>query len=368
MVYADVDGHIGYQAAGKIPVRSPDHSGDYPAPGWDRRYDWTGETSRSAALPDGARPAEGFIVSANQAVTEAGYRYDLNGSVDYGQRAQRIRDELEQRGVLSVADMNELQLDTADPFAAELVPYLLDVDAGGPYYAGGQELLEEWDFVHDADSAAASYYNAVWARLLEYTFTDQLPTSVLVEGGNRWFEVVRSHPRRPHRRVVGRRGHRGARGARRHRAPGGAAGPRRPGPAAVTTDRRVDLGPPAHAEPGEPDRRAERPRAGGGAVQPRALGGVGVLRVVNATGWTADEGFEVTWVPSMRMVVSLADLDDSTWVNLTGASGHAFHEHYTDQTDLWATGRPAAGSSAPRRSRRRPRTSSCWSRSPGRAD
>ena len=46
----------------------------------------------------------------------------------------------------------------------------------------------------------------------------------------------------------------------------------------------------------------------------------------------------MTAVPSMRMVVSLADLDDSTWVNLTGASGHAFDAHYTDQTELWAAG------------------------------
>jgi penicillin amidase len=38
------------------------------------------------------------------------------------------------------------------------------------------------------------------------------------------------------------------------------------------------------------------------------------------------------------MVVSLADLDDSTWVNLTGASGHAFSGHYTDQTEVWAAG------------------------------
>ena len=47
-------------------------------------------------------------------------------------------------------------------------------------------------------------------------------------------------------------------------------------------------------------------------------------------------------MPSMRMVVSLADLDDSTWVNLTGASGHAFNAHYTDQTELWADGRDPA--------------------------
>jgi penicillin amidase len=41
----------------------------------------------------------------------------------------------------------------------------------------------------------------------------------------------------------------------------------------------------------------------------------------------------------MRMVVSLADFDDSRWVNLTGVSGHPFNAHYTDQTDLWAEGR-----------------------------
>jgi penicillin amidase len=41
----------------------------------------------------------------------------------------------------------------------------------------------------------------------------------------------------------------------------------------------------------------------------------------------------------MRMVVSLADLDASRWVNLTGASGHAFDRHYVDQTKLWVDGK-----------------------------
>jgi len=40
----------------------------------------------------------------------------------------------------------------------------------------------------------------------------------------------------------------------------------------------------------------------------------------------------------MRMVVDLDDLDRSRWVNLTGASGHAFHRHYTDQVELWRRG------------------------------
>ena len=59
---------------------------------------------------------------------------------------------------------------------------------------------------------------------------------------------------------------------------------------------------------------------------------------MNATANLASEGYTVDFAPSMRMVVSLADFDDSRWVNLTGVSGHPFSDHYTDQTDLWARG------------------------------
>ena len=38
------------------------------------------------------------------------------------------------------------------------------------------------------------------------------------------------------------------------------------------------------------------------------------------------------------MVVDLGALDDSTWINLTGASGHAFNAHYADQAPLWQRG------------------------------
>src|SRR5690606_6205131 len=49
--------------------------------------------------------------------------------------------------------------------------------------------------------------------------------------------------------------------------------------------------------------------------------------IVDATGWDAVEGYEVTSAPSMRMVVSLADFDDSRWINLTGVSGHPASGH-----------------------------------------
>ena len=60
--------------------------------------------------------------------------------------------------------------------------------------------------------------------------------------------------------------------------------------------------------------------------------------ILVATGWTPVDGYAVNWVPSMRQVVDLRDFDKSTWVNLTGASGHAFDAHYNDQNEAWRTG------------------------------
>ena len=73
--------------------------------------------------------------------------------------------------------------------------------------------------------------------------------------------------------------------------------------------------------------------------RPRPPVGVsGGSDIVNATGWDANEGYEVTAVPSMRMIVDLSALDASRWVQLTGNSGHAFSTNYDDQFDLWRTG------------------------------
>src|SRR5699024_11558968 len=66
--------------------------------------------------------------------------------------------------------------------------------------------------------------------------------------------------------------------------------------------------------------------------------------IVDATGWddaSWQDGypdFSVDAVPSMRMVVGLADLDSSTWVNVTGNSGRPASAHYDDLYQAWAGG------------------------------
>src|SRR5699024_12698858 len=48
--------------------------------------------------------------------------------------------------------------------------------------------------------------------------------------------------------------------------------------------------------------------------------------------------FTVTAVPSMRMAVDMSGLDEATWVNLTGNSGHPMSKNYSDQFSAWAAG------------------------------
>ena len=143
------------------------------------------------ALPSLLNPSDGFVATANQAVTGPEYPYYLGDSWAYGYRSQRITDLLEHKARLSVADMARIQLDTRNGFAPTFVPYLLKVFMPSDYLAGGQRLLNGWDYRQTPGSAAAAYYNAVWRNTLSLTFHDELKESAWPDGGGRWFEVMR---------------------------------------------------------------------------------------------------------------------------------------------------------------------------------
>lgn len=336
LVYADTSGNIGYQAPGKIPIRDRG-DGRFPAPGWDSRYDWKGYVP-FAALPTELNPADGYIATANNAVTGPSYPYFLTDDWAYGYRSQRIADMITGAGhPLTVADMGRMQTDTYDTNAAELVPYLLRTRIPSAVQPA-RNLLRGWDFREPTSSAPAAYFNAVWRHLLARTFGDQLPTDERASGGGRWFEVVRSlldHPDDPWWDDV-------RTSARESRDDMLRA-------AMVDADHelRGRLGfTPGHWRWGALHTLTVRNQSFGesgiGPVEwlfnghPVGLGGGNGL--IDATSYTADDGYAVQVAPSMRMVVDLGDLNRSRWVNLTGASGHSFTGHYTDQTALWASG------------------------------
>jgi penicillin amidase len=338
LVYADRSGHIGYQAPGRIPIRGKG-TGDWPAPGWDPSYEWKGYIP-FAALPYEFDPPDGIIATANQAVVPADYPYHLSTTWDYGYRSQQIADRLAAGGKLDPAAMTRIQFDDLNRNAAMLVPHLLRIKIGDPWVREGQDTLRGWNFRQPAASSAAAYFNVVWRDVLALTFHDQLPEETWPDGGSRWFEVVRNLVAQPDSEWwddVNTKEKRETRddilrkalvNARDEITVAMARDPKywQWGRLHTLTLTNQTLG-----------------KSGIGPVErlfnrgPYQLGGG--PSVVDATGWNAAEGYEVDAVPSMRMVVDLSDLDRSRWINLTGVSGHAFDDHYVDQTPLWATGR-----------------------------
>ncbi|MFE9632760.1 penicillin acylase family protein [Streptomyces sp. NPDC006463] len=340
MIYADTAGNIGYQTPGRIPVRKAGDS-RHPVPGWTGAYDWTGYLPFDQ-LPTSFNPPEGYIVTANNAVVGPGYPHLIGSSWGTGYRSQRIAQLIEQGGKLDVAAMERITQDSWNGNAATLVPRLLQVGVG-PEAQPAQDLLRDWDFTQGADSAPAAYFNAVWRELLESAFTDRLSAAgvkgyAYPDGGGRWFDVVRGLLGEPDSiwwtsatdpSVHGR-------DAMLRQAMERAA-----------TDLRKRLG-------DEPHKwrwgalhtlTLENPTLGTGGPAPlqwllnaEPVGVGGGTDSVLANGWDPQKGFEVIWVPSMRMVVDLADFERSRWINLTGASGHAGADTYTDQTGLWAKG------------------------------
>ncbi len=257
-----------------IPIRKSGNDGRMPAEGWVSANDWTGDHVPFDGLPSVLDPEEGFIVTANQAVVGPDYPYFLTDDWDRGYRSTRIRQVLEQEGELSIDEMARLQLDTTNPMAATLVPYLLDVqDLPSDYYRDGQELLADWDFTQPADSAAAAYYNVVWSNLLRLTFHDELPEKAWPDGGDRWFGVVEQllgDPAGPwwddvetdgieSRDDLLRQALMDARDEMTRRQ-------------ALDPDG-VDVGPPAPARPARLDAGGVRHRAGRAPAQPRRLRG-----------------------------------------------------------------------------------------------
>ena len=337
IVYADNAGHIGYQSPGKIPIRRKG-DGRWPVPGWTSDYGWERYVPFDE-LPSVLDPEEGYVVTANQQVIGEQYPYLIGTGQAEGYRSQRIIDEIEAGGRLSVADSAAMQRDTYNVNAAELVPYLLRVELGTRYYRDGQQLLRSWDLHQDADSAAAAYFSAVWRNLLALTFDDQLPEEARPEGGERWFEVVRQIVDDPASTwwddtgtegVVEQRDDiltRAMRAARDEltRLEGPVADNWTWGQLHTLTLTNQSLG-----------------RSGVYLVEaifnrgPYELGGGGGL--VDATSWDATEGYEVTAMPSMRMVVDVGDFDASRWIELGGQSGHAYADNYVDQAEIFLDG------------------------------
>ena len=130
VVYADVDGHIGYQATGWVPLRAAG-DGTHPVPGNVDTYEWTGYLPFDK-MPSVFDPASGIIGTANGRATPDGYPYLIGSEWMPPYRTERIYHVLQSEKKFAAADMLALQTDIyseIDRFFAERFVSAIDHSA-----------------------------------------------------------------------------------------------------------------------------------------------------------------------------------------------------------------------------------------------
>jgi len=334
-VYADVDGNIGYQTPGWIPIRNPNHTGRLPVPGWTDEYEWQGYIPFEE-LPHTYNPPEGYVATANNAVVSADYPYPISYYWAQGYRALRIVEMIENApGPITVEYIQQMHGDNKNLNAVDLVPVLLQVPLDNIELENARALLRDWDYQDQMDSAPAALFNVFWKQLLALTFHDDLPEDFWPGGGGRWFDVMRDLAQQPDNPWWDDKATPEV--ENRDQIFGRAFA------AAVGELESIQGKDPEKWNWGDLHTITFRnPSLGESGVAPiEAIFNRGPFRtsggdeIVNATGWDAAESYEVDSMPSERMIVDLQNFSNSLSIITTGQSGHAYHPHYIDMADPW---------------------------------
>jgi penicillin amidase len=187
LVWADRDGHIGWQAVGLAPVRRG-WDGLLPVPG-DGRYEWDGFLP-ATVLPFEADPPRGWFASANQDNLPPDYPSALGFQWAEPFRFDRLGEVLGPPRRLGLEDMTRLQQDELLLPARSLVPLLVRLRPAGDQARRARDRLANWDFVMSRDSVPAAIYAtwekavraAVWERMVPPEARSILPARQLPLG------------------------------------------------------------------------------------------------------------------------------------------------------------------------------------------
>jgi penicillin amidase len=174
-VYADADGHIGYQMPGAIPVRTdPADQGLRPVPGWDGKHEWVSFVPFDD-LPSVFDPPSGRIVTANNKID--GGKVFLGVEFDRGDRAARITEMLDAAGSRVTLDtMAAIQGDTLLRRAARMTPGLLEMRPA-PATGDGVAVFDSiarWNGRCDTQSTGCSAYLVFELALERAIFDNEL--------------------------------------------------------------------------------------------------------------------------------------------------------------------------------------------------
>ncbi len=349
-VYADTEGNIGYQTPGRLPIRPAGNDGTLPVLATSDADVWQGFIPFDS-LPRIYNPDRDYIATANQAVVPPAYydqlaselgedaSYLLSYDWAYGQRGQRIEDQLNALAPLNADDYRTIQGDIFDTNASVILPRIAAIDMGSAELNALRDWLTGWDTMTSADSPQAALWNAFAAHLVDRVFNDQLPDSIRASNEQVYSVSL----------LLGQ--------------------PDSPWWDDSATDGYVETAPEIVAQAFSAAQQqivrllgADRDAWRWGALHratfvsnPLGLSGIdlienmvnrgpvevsGGIDTVNAIGFRVEnvleDDFSAPWLPSMRQVIDPANWDASRSIITTGQSGHPFSPHYSDQIAQWA--------------------------------
>ena len=171
VVYSDDQGHIAYQAIGRVPMRPAGLKG---VPIQDAAHEWQGYMPFDS-MPSAVDPPAGLLATANSRVTTERSPYPLSLEWVDPYRAERIYKDLQGRDQLKPADLLQVQTDVYSEVDQELghrFSYAIDHTPGADdRLRQAADLMRSWDDRLTTDSAAASLVtqarHALWPLILE---------------------------------------------------------------------------------------------------------------------------------------------------------------------------------------------------------
>lgn len=316
LLYADVEGRIGYQCTGLHPVRRAG-DGTRPVPGWTSDHEWDGFVPYEE-LPSASDPARGYLVSANDRPHDERYRHLLGLDFHTSYRARRIAELLEGRTDHSIESCRAIGTDTVSLPARELVPR---IPVGDERAAS---LLAAWDGNVAADSGAAALWEITIDELARRAVDRREPLTAEYLTDRELFRC-RALPELL--------------------SSGKLSGEDVDEAVAAAWDRCVELmGPdPAGWRWGDVHRaRFAHPLGRMPGLEPLFVAADlpfgGDEQTVRNGGFEGEGPFDVYVVPSWRAIYDLADLDRSVGILATGGSGNPASPHWNDQAAAWAAG------------------------------
>jgi penicillin amidase len=319
VVYADIDGNIGYQPMGYVPIRASG-DGTVPVDGSDGKHDWTGYLPFDK-LPSLYNPPSGIIATANSKITPVGYPYQLATQWFPPYRVERIYKVLKSGKKFSPADMLTLQTDITsdyDRFFADKFVYAIDHSAKATDLTRkAADTMRGWDGRMLADSVAPTIEvrtrRALWEMLLEPKLGNDADNYEWSEAAVVLESIVQNKPARwlpagytSFNDVMTDAVNKALKDA----------------PADLQSWKYGEVYPVVIDHPVFSAIPGLRSISGPGR-HPQSGGGYTVKQVGRSFG------------PSERMTVDFSNLDASTFNIVIGESGQIFSPHYMDHWDAW---------------------------------